>query len=119
MTNTKTISTGIDRRFRTIVALAALAMLAALLLTASGPARASTTIIVNSAADGSDTTPANGVCDADPTAGIQCTLRAAMQAANATAGADTIEFDIPATRPVHIILGSPLPTIKEQVTIDG
>jgi hypothetical protein len=38
---------------------------------------------------------ANGVCDALPsTTGNQCSLRGAIQEANATAGADTIEFEI-------------------------
>ena len=42
-----------------------------------------------------------------------------MQGANAIPGADTIDFDIPTTRPVNISLGTPLPTITEQVQIDG
>jgi hypothetical protein len=38
---------------------------------------------------------ANGVCDALPsTTGNQCSLRGDSQEANATAGADTIEFEI-------------------------
>jgi hypothetical protein len=53
-----------------------------------------------------------------------CTLRAAIQQANATAGADTINFSIPGTSGVQTIhvnsrdVGA-LPTITEQVTIDG
>lgn len=45
------------------------------------------TFTVNSTADAVDTAPGDGVC---ATAGGQCTLRAAIQEANALAGADTI-----------------------------
>jgi hypothetical protein len=118
MTSIKTMTTKANYRLGALVALAVLAMMATL-LTASVPAHGSTTFTVNSGADGSDATPANGICDTDPTAGIQCTLRGAMQGANAIPGADTIKFDIPATRPVNILLDSSLPTITQQVTIDG
>ena len=48
-----------------------------------------------------------------------CTLREAIVAANGQAGANTIEFDI-ADEPTHIITPqTALPTITEEVTIDG
>jgi CSLREA domain-containing protein len=52
---------------------------------------------------------------------LECTLREAMVAANATATADTIEFgiDSPASGELLIALASPLPTITQPVTIDG
>ncbi len=51
------------------------------------------TFTVNSVADGADAAPGNGVC---ATAAGVCTLRAAVQEANAFAGTDTITFSLPA-----------------------
>jgi len=47
------------------------------------------------------------------------TLRAAILDANATQGADTIEFDIPGTGVQTIAPNTPLPTITDPVTING
>jgi CSLREA domain-containing protein len=55
----------------------------------------------------------DGNCDAD------CTLREAMNAANANAGADTIGFNIPGAGAHTISPTSPLPLITDPVTIDG
>lgn len=71
---------------------------------------------VNSTGDGADANPGDGVCDDG--AG-NCTLRAAIQEANATAGSDTIAFNIPGNSPHTIQPGSPLPAITESVVIDG
>ena len=77
-----------------------------------------TTFTVNSTADLGD-----GACDA-----TECTLREAINAANANAGADTIAFNIPAatdagcdaaTGVCTIQPGSALPTITDPVVIDG
>ncbi len=46
--------------------------------------------VVNTAGDAADLVPGNGICDSSASAGDQCTLRAAVQEANALAGADTI-----------------------------
>jgi CSLREA domain-containing protein len=54
------------------------------------------TFTVNSTGDAGDAT-IDGTCDADATATVQCTLRAAIQEANATTDADTIDFAIPST----------------------
>jgi len=70
---------------------------------------------VNSTAD-----PGDGVCDA-----TECTLKEAIDAANANPGLDVIEFAIPTTDPGFnghwwtIALESALPEIREAVTIDG
>ncbi len=65
------------------------ALAAALLL--AGPAAAGDVLFVDSFEDLPDFDLSDGVCDADPdTPGPQVTLRAAVQHANATAGADEI-----------------------------
>ncbi len=71
---------------------------------------------VNSTADLADTIPGDGIC-AD-SAG-DCTLRAAIEEANANPGPDTIVFDIPGAGPHTIGHTAPLPPITETVTIDG
>lgn len=64
---------------------------------------------VNSSGDASDANPGNGVCETAIGNGT-CTLRAAMQEANARTGAQTIAFDasITAVEPV-----SPLPALND------
>src|SRR5690348_2731016 len=69
--------------------------MAALLLVPVAPALAAGggTITVNSTGDQDDFNLADGVCDADSlAAGPQCTLRAAIENANASGGAQTIVF---------------------------
>jgi len=64
---------------------------AALLLLLAGPAAAGGVLLVNDFEDLADFNLSDGVCDADPdTPGLQVTLRAAVQHANATPGADEI-----------------------------
>jgi CSLREA domain-containing protein len=96
-------------------------LMATLSLMPAPPADAATTFTVNLTADTPDANLSNAACDVNPTAsGKQCTLRAAIQQANATAGADTIRFAIPGTTGVKTISpASALPGITEQVTIDG
>src|SRR5580765_7091414 len=60
---------------------------------------------VRSAADGND-----GVCDV-----VDCTLREAIEAANATEGPDTITFAIGVGGPATIRPFSPLPQITDPV----
>ncbi len=79
------------------------------------PAGAATTFVVNSAGDGADADTADGLC-AD--SGGNCTLRAAIQQANATPGADTVNFRI-GTGPQTITPGSALPAVNEPLTIDA
>jgi len=86
------------------------------------PFQATVDLYINSTADTSDGCPGDGICAAGTCAApasITCTLRAAIEEANALAGADTINFNIPGAAP-HTILPNPsLPTIIETVTISG
>jgi hypothetical protein len=77
-------------------------------------------IVVTETADGEDAAPDDGICDGDAgTVGAQCTLHAAIQTANAKAGADEIRFDVGDGGAQTIVLDSPLPEITGQVEIDG
>ena len=80
-----------------------------LLMMVASPARADTTFTVKSSADTDGTT-----CGAS-----DCTLRQAINAANAAPGNDTIVFDLGQT--ATITLGSTLPKITDAggLTIDG
>jgi CSLREA domain-containing protein len=86
-----------------------------------GPAFAGTafaqgaTFFVTSTSDSSDSNAGDGVCAAT---GGGCTLRAAIQEANALAGLDTIRFEI-GSGPQTIAVGSALPSITAPVIIDG
>jgi CSLREA domain-containing protein len=80
------------------------------------PAAWGATFTVNSLDDTADEFLGDGLCDSDlSTAGDQCTLRAAIGEANTTTAADTILFGISGT--IQPTFG--LPTISEQLTIDG
>ena len=108
-------------------ALAAGLLVAAMMVAsmmAATPAQSSTTFTVNSTADTPDASTAGTACDTDVfTDGDQCTLRAAIQQANATTGADAINFAIPGTGVKTIVVGATgfgaLPAITDPVTIDG
>jgi CSLREA domain-containing protein len=91
-------------RCRSAMAIVVLVLLAAV----AGAA----TFSVTSTADTDHAYPA-GTCP-DP-----CTLRDAIDAANASAGADTIAFNIPGAGPFTISPLTPLPYISDQVVIDG
>ena len=84
-------------------------------LAASAAAQPGAILIVNSTADGGDSAPGNGICAAS---GGACTLRAAIQEANALAGTDTIQFAI-ASGVQTIDVGSALPAVTSPVVIDG
>jgi len=77
---------------------------------------ANNTFTVNSTDDTDDIFPGNGICD-DGTG--NCTLRAAIQEANACNGIDTIAFDIPGSAPHTFQPSVPLPALGESVIIDG
>ncbi len=111
-------------------ALASAALVAALIsgLAAAPSADASTTFTVNSSGDGADTNVGgaafDGVCRANGAGSTDlCTLRAAIQEANATPGADAINFGIFGTGVKTIKVNSNfngvLPAITEAVTING
>ena len=87
----------------------ALGLLLVLLL--STPLLAST-YVVNDLGDAADQSAGNDSC---ATAGAVCTLRAAIEEANAHAGADVITFSVAGT----IAPATPLPPIADQVQIDA
>jgi CSLREA domain-containing protein len=77
-------------------------------------------IKVNLTSDEADSDLEDGTCDVDAEeAGQQCSLRAAIQTANAKAGTDFITFDIPGGGVQTISPRSPLPAITEKVFING
>jgi trimeric autotransporter adhesin len=95
-----------------------LAVVAVMLLTGRS-AHAATTFTVNQTGNLGDAVR-NGMCDVLlTTAGNQCTLRAAIQEANATPGKDTINFNIPGGGVKTIKPSSALPKIRDEVIIDG
>jgi hypothetical protein len=93
----------------------------ALIAFAAGPASAgAATFEVDGTGDAADATAGSGVCE---TATGECTLRAAIEAANANLGIDVIHFD-PArfdgtTGSGTITIGTPLPAITEAAEVDG
>ena len=85
---------------------------------------------MNSTGDAPDTTPGDGFCDTgalNATGDPECTLRAAIEEANASAVIDTITFAIPAADPGYVAVGaywsiqpaSALPATTGTLTIDG
>jgi CSLREA domain-containing protein len=84
-------------------------------LLAGGGRTEAATFVVNNTGDASDATAGNGAC---ATAGAVCTLRAAIEEANALAGADTITFSI-ASGLQSITPASALPTISTEIDIDA
>jgi titin len=100
-----------------------LALMAALLLAAK-PAHASTTFYVNSTEDHADALLTGDQCDTGYTVleagGVpECTLRAAINQANYTTGADVINFAIPGSGVKTIAPEYALPNILEAVSING
>jgi CSLREA domain-containing protein len=97
------------------------ALLAASMTLAARPVQATTTYTVNTTGDRMDAQPGDGFCFTGQAQ--ECTLRAAIQEANATPGADTIDFDIFGTGVKTISLNSnsngKLPEITDPAVIDG
>lgn len=100
-----------------IAVLVGFGLLIAFLLTGAGPTWAGPgaggPFLVNSVLDGSDTAPGDGQCET-ATAG-ECTLRAAIQEANAEPGVDTILFAVTGT----ITLSAELPNISQSLNLLG
>jgi CSLREA domain-containing protein len=93
---------------------------AAAMAVGAGPARGAATFTVNKIGDAADLNLTNAKCDVSTKAGNQCTLRAAIQEANDTPGADTINFNIAGTATTKVITpATPLPPITQPVTING
>ena len=79
---------------------------------------ASLNLVVNTLADAPDANLGDNVCDSDgATSGSQCTLRAAIQEANAAAGDDTITFDPSLSGAIS--LASALPDLNSNLSITG
>jgi CSLREA domain-containing protein len=79
---------------------------------------------VNSTGDAKDANIGNRTCDSSSRAGRQCTLRAAIQESNANDNdprvVDLIRFDVGRAASVKTISPtSPLPTIRDAVTVNG
>jgi CSLREA domain-containing protein len=105
---------------RTLLALLALVLAGVLFAVWPNPADAATIFTVNKTGDAGDRKITDTVCDSSRLRGKQCTLRAAIEEANDTSGADTINFAIGGTASVKTILpDSELPEITDPVTIDG
>src|SRR5918998_4161872 len=101
-------------------------VMAAPLMLAPSPSYASTTFYVNSTEDHADALLTGDQCDTGytvtrPGGGqeAECTLRAAINQANFTTGADTINFAIPGSGVKTIAPESGLPNITEAVSING
>lgn len=127
MSRTNSVAAGRAARDHRTLALCVLAVISALLIwsLAAQPARAVSTFVVNRTTNESDAATGDNVCDVDTgTAGNQCTLRAAIQQANATVnsgGPDEITFNIPGDKKKvkTIKPTSELPALSQPVTIDG
>jgi hypothetical protein len=125
MTQTSRGASTWSKRMRTLATgLLLVAAMVVMSVMAAAPTRASTTFTVNLPTDVAEDNSSDGVCDVAPGAGgDQCTLRAAIQQANATPGLDTINFAIPGTGVQTIAVGSQglgaLPTITDPVSING
>jgi CSLREA domain-containing protein len=79
---------------------------------ATTPLAVFATFTVNNLGDAADANPGNGAC---ATSGSVCTLRAAVQEANALGGTDMINISVTGT----ITLSSALPDLSGDVTING
>jgi CSLREA domain-containing protein len=92
------------------------AITAILILVAAG-CRPLGVFTVNSSADHGDSHSGDGICRTAASA-TECTLRAALEEANALAGTETIQFNLPAGSEA-IFVTSMLPEITGSLTLDG
>lgn len=80
-------------------------------------AHAAPAYTVNVTSDESDASAGDGICETTNVG--ECTLRAAIEEANAYVGSDTIEFEIPGSGVHTITPNTQLPAITDMVVIDG
>jgi CSLREA domain-containing protein len=95
-------------------------VLTQLMMLSPSTASGAPVVTVNSTGDATDVSPGDGICSTGAILGDgaqECTLRAAMQEANASS-VDEIAFAIP-SGPYVITPGSPLPPITDRVSIDA
>ncbi len=78
--------------------------------------RAATTFTVNSTGDGADRNTSDGVCD---DGSEHCTLRAAIQQANANTGTDTINFNVGSGFQQITLTNDSLPNISDPIVINA
>src|SRR6266542_3168085 len=78
---------------------------------------ADATFVVDSTGDESDIAPGDGACAVAP--GGPCTLRAAIQEANASSGTDAVRFNVPPSGGYVISPASALPEIVVPLVIDA
>lgn len=91
-------------------------VIVAVLIAAFGRPGVAATFTVHSVGDAGDSNIGDGTCDD----GLgNCTLRAAIEEANASVGEDLIAFNIPGAGPHTIGPATQLPTITDPVVIDG
>ena len=76
-------------------------------------------IRVTSTGDQEDLDDTDDECDVSGSEGLQCTLRAAIQTANARTGADEILFEIGEGGAHVITVSSPLPSLTGPTVFDG
>jgi CSLREA domain-containing protein len=122
MTNTMQVRT---KRMRNFVVVFSLSILTAWLILPRAVRRAieptavaaPKVFTVNVNGDGHDANPGDGICETSISG--NCSLRAAIEEANANAGADVINFNIPGTGVHTISPGSALPNLTETVIING
>ncbi len=76
----------------------------------------SANLVVDSTGDGADGDLSDGICRA---AGGYCTLRAAIEQANAMPGLQNVSFELPGVGVPTIAPNSPLPAISDPIVIAG
>ncbi len=105
-------------RLRLSTALRVGVLMAALALPVAvpGASRGASTFVVNTTDDLTDTSPGDGLC---VTSLATCSLRAAIEEANALLGNDVVNFNIGGGGVQTITTASELPVITDPVTIDG
>jgi len=102
-------------RIFTVFRLAVILAIVSVLVVADAKAA---TFEVNSTGDAGDTDLGDGLCQ---TASGECTLRAAIEQANALPGLDTVNFEILAcaSAPCTITPALPLPPVTDPILMDG
>ncbi|MGF1470585.1 MAG: choice-of-anchor Q domain-containing protein [Rubrobacteraceae bacterium] len=106
---------------RVILWMAALVVAVVIVGTIGAGAASAETFTVDTLQDGNDDDPNNGDCESAE-AGGDCTLRAAIEVANALDGADTVTFSVTGTIELTEDDGTPFDEeleISEDLTIDG
>ncbi|MEM1055208.1 MAG: T9SS type A sorting domain-containing protein [Bacteroidota bacterium] len=77
-------------------------------------------LVITTTGDQEDADDGDGACDVDTSlSGNQCTLRAAIQTANARPGRDSISVNIPGAGPHRIAVSSSLPALTGPLVLDA